>query len=227
MADAPGSHSVGEGVEAGFGTIPPGSRAQVIRWGGAAALAGGAVYVLQGLVVLVFSPLDTESLPIATISLGEAIRCLIVGCNRTYSIALAGILGGIVALHAAQTESPRYGWLGTSAASFAMIGFTSMLIAPVAVGLTGGADFSGLYILGYVSAIIGLAILGIVTLVVRILPVWSGVLLTVGFPVTTVSETVPGGTVLLGIIWVLLGYVLWSTSTTGDSDSQAGSSLAT
>jgi hypothetical protein len=63
-------------------------------------------------------------------------------------------------------------------------------------------------------ALVGLTLLGAMTLRARVLPKWCGVLLIVGLPLTVFLDIVTGGGaggILLGVVWALVGYALLAT----------------
>jgi hypothetical protein len=56
---------------------------------------------------------------------------------------------------------------------------------------------------------IGMLLLGIATVRARVLPRWCGVALIVGVVAMFIGAE-SGGMVLFGLVWVAVGYVLWS-----------------
>ena len=58
---------------------------------------------------------------------------------------------------------------------------------------------------------LGLVLFGVATLVTRVLPLWVGVAFIVGVPIRYALFPIdPWGLTLFGLLWVALGYVLWS-----------------
>jgi len=56
--------------------------------------------------------------------------------------------------------------------------------------------------------LVGFVLYGAATLQARVLPRWCGVGFIVGWPVTVALGDL--GTVLFGLLWLAIGYVLWS-----------------
>jgi len=192
----------------------------LIRWGalGAllAAVAGIAVFVVD--VASVGRGLEGATFGLPTSYL--IVPALIVGA--------VGMLGGLVGLHARQAMI--YGKLGTIGFMAAFIGFVMLLT------YVGGERFRYLLpgwesrpplLRGYFSLIpfvppllellgtlVGFVLLGIATLRARVLPRWCGAALIVVPPllVALLLEVrgIPGGGIAFGLVWLALGYVLWS-----------------
>ena len=134
-----------------------------------------------------------------------------------FSIALAGMLAGLVGLHARQ--APNYGRLGTAGFFAAFVGVFFLLastlatiLSTLATILAGREVLDWLFILGFVGTLVGFALLGTATLRARVLPRWRGILLLVavlGIPVYFALGSY-GGAILYGLVWLALGYGLWS-----------------
>jgi hypothetical protein len=61
------------------------------------------------------------------------------------------------------------------------------------------------------GVLIGFVLYGVATLRARVLPLWVGVAIIVGLPVRIAMFQVdPWGLVVFGLLWLALGYVLWS-----------------
>jgi hypothetical protein len=86
-----------------------------------------------------------------------------------------------------------------------------MLISTAATILAGREILDWLFVLG-VFGTLGLMLLGAATLRAGVLPRWCGVLLIVavlGIPIYFALGNY-GGALLYGLLWLALGYVLWS-----------------
>ena len=69
--------------------------------------------------------------------------------------------------------------------------------------------------IGTLGVLVGLVLYGTATLWARVLPLWSGVGLIVGLPIRLVLLPIePWGLVLFGVLWLALGFVLWSRGAT-------------
>src|SRR5215207_6944364 len=138
-------------------------------------------------------------------------------CNSPYdyltnaidSAAFLLLLVGLVGLHARQAG--RYSPLGTA-------GFFAAFVGAAMVGVANPAEhclalaFLGIlvYTPGVLLLSIGMLLLGIATMRARVLPRWSGVLL-VAYPLLLIAGLpVDGPLILVGLLWLALGYVLWT-----------------
>jgi len=61
---------------------------------------------------------------------------------------------------------------------------------------------------GYVAMVVGYVLFGAATLRAGVVPVWCGLALLLGEPVTYLLGDYGG--IVFGLMWVALGYVLWS-----------------
>jgi len=163
------------------------------------AMAGGALYVILG-IVLLGSPEQTD--PFSRIS-DYLIQILLV-------LSLLLTLAGFVALHLRQAgvySGPR-GWTGFRAA---VIGQGAMLAAATVSLATGGLTLGFLYFAGVCLLLVGLALLPVATYRASVLPHWSAYL------VGALAAIILGwfGTVVVGLAWISLAYVLWSERSAG------------
>ncbi len=158
------------------------------------AMLGGAVYVVSGVVQLA-SPEQTDPFSRTSDYLIEVLLVL------SFLLTLAGF----VALHLRQVGSyggPR-GWTGFRAAVFGQ----SALFASAMTSFAAGEPSLGfLYVVGVIVLLVGLALLSVATYRAAILPHWSAYLVA-ALAVIVFAEI---GVVLVGLIWIALGYVLWS-----------------
>ena len=171
----------------------------LIRGGGIAALIGGVLYVLMGIMSLFASQEEVFD---------SFIDYLI---EVLFVLALVGTLVAIVGLHVLQKE--RYGRLGAAGFLTAFVGYVLLLVAATTI-LTGREALDIIFLLGSLVALVGLTLLGAMTLRARVLPKWCGVLLIVGLPLTVFLDIVTGGGaggILLGVVWALVGYALLAT----------------
>ncbi len=75
--------------------------------------------------------------------------------------------------------------------------------------MSGSAALEWLIPIGSLAVLIGFVLYGVATLQARVLPRWCGVGLIVGLPVTIVLGEI-WGFVAFGLLWLALGYTLWS-----------------
>jgi hypothetical protein len=174
-----------------------------IRWGALGALLAGIAWIALGLIPLVI--LGQVALYFGGVATVEDYLLEIL-----FSIALAGMLAGLVGFHARQ--APNYGRLGTAGFFAAFVGVFFMLASTVATILAGSEVLDWLFVLGFVGTLVGFVLLGTATLRARVLPRWCGILLllaVLGIPVHFALGSY-GGAILGGLVWLALGYGLWS-----------------
>ena len=198
----------------------------LIRWGalGAllAAVAGIALFIVD--VATVGPQVGPQGPEASTFGLPTSyliVPALIVGA--------VGMLGGLVGLHARQAMI--YGKLGKIGFWAAFMGFAIFLTF---LGATSIGDLfprgstppliRGYYLsliinlvplgLGLLAMLVGFVLLGIATLRARVLPRWCGAALIVVPPLLVALRLevrgIPGGGIAFGLVWLALGYVLWS-----------------
>ena len=162
------------------------SEPSLIRYGGMAAMLGGIVFMVDGLLGLANK--DAQYLDVIFI------------------VALVLVLVGLAGLHALQRDS--YGRIGR-------VGFYTVVIATLAqilglaVLLAGSAALEWLIPIGSLAVLVGFVLYGVATLQARVLPRWCVVGLIVGLPVTIALGEI-WGFVVFGLLWLALGYVLYS-----------------
>jgi hypothetical protein len=169
----------------------------LVRWGGIGALVAGAMYIVQGIVVML-APLK----PVFT-SFSDYLNAL------TFVIALLGTFVGILGLHALQRGREGYECLGAAGSYTALVGTAFMFMSALVSVLLGHQALLILFGVGLLAGLVGFVLLGATTLRARVLPPWSGVLFIAGFPISVAFAPFAGG-ILLGVIWGLVGYLLLS-----------------
>lgn len=176
------------------------SSAELVRWGALGAFVAGVAWIVSGLISLAISGQGTEIPGSFSYYLLETMFC----------VASVGMMGALVGLHARQV--PSYGALGAMGFYAAITGTALMLVSTVATILVGREVLDWLFVLGFLGASVGLVLLGAATLRAGILPWWCGVLLIVavlGIPVYFALGNY-GGAISYGLLWLALGYTLWS-----------------
>ena len=127
--------------------------------------------------------------------------------EATFGVALLGTLVGLVALHTRQSRS--YGTLGLAGFLAAAAG-TALVLLNVLLVSMGRRDLLDLLLgLGFLGMLVGFVVLGVATIRGKVLPGWCGVALIVALPVAAALGEYGGGLVL-GLLWLALGYALWS-----------------
>jgi hypothetical protein len=167
----------------------------LVRWGGLAGVVAGVLYALIGII----GP-QSPVFPSFSDYLIEV-----------FAVALLFTLVAIAGLHVLQRD--RYGRLGAAGSLTAFIGYALVLLAATATALAGREILGVVFSLGVLGALVGLVLLGTASLRARMLPPWCGVLLIAGFLLSIVLDILVfanAGDILRGVIWALVGYVLWS-----------------
>ena len=175
-----------------------------VRWGALAAMVSGVLWIVGGLLHLAYPQDPPGALGYFLNYLGSAI----------FSGAYLAMLVGLVGLHARQVES--YGRLGTvgfylafAGAALAFVGQATSGIFPHngALGWLFSDPGFG-FLVGLLLVSLGLVLLGVATLRARVLPRWCGVGLIALVLFSALGAF--GGFVVVGLLWLALGYALRS-----------------
>jgi hypothetical protein len=173
----------------------------IVRWGGIAAMLGGVSWVVWSLLGRVSS--EAAGSPFA-----DALLLLAA------LLTLAGLLG----LHALQ--GANYGRIGRAGFYTAGAGFLVQALAALFLLMGSEAWEVSLQWLvapvGSLIILVGLVLYGATTLQARVLARWCGLGLIVVPPIAFYmhGRIFYGSLALFGVLWVALGYVLWSRSAT-------------
>jgi hypothetical protein len=128
-------------------------------------------------------------------------------------VAIALLAVGIVGLHALQkSHYGRIGFvIGLAGLSIVVVAASASVVARI-VNLVSRSDaLVWITDLALPSLALGLVLYGIATLLARVLPPWVGLALIVALPLRIALVVIdPWGLTLFGLLWVVLGYVLWS-----------------
>jgi hypothetical protein len=191
--------------------------ANLIRWGALAALASGALWIAGGLLHLAYPQDPPGALGYYLNYLGTAI----------FSAAYLGVLGGLVGLHACQVDS--YGRTGRAGFLLAFVGAALAFVGQATSGIfpRNGtlawlfSDPGFGFQVGILLTSLGLVLLGIATLRAGVLPHWCGFGLVALVVFSALGAY--GGFVVVGLIWLALGYALWlAKSDTAGHSAYAG-----
>lgn len=159
----------------------------IVRWGGWAGVVAAVMFVLEAILSLIAPPQRAFN------SFSDYLLQIVL------LVAFARTLGAILALHALQSESGRYGRLGAASSLITFIGYAIVLMVVTASILAGGASLFTVRLAGASAVTIGSILLGAMIIRTRILPWWCGVLLIIAFPLGDVSNAVLEGSE--GIFW--------------------------
>jgi hypothetical protein len=190
--------------------------ANLIRWCALAALASGALWIAGGLLHVAYPQDPPGALGYYLNYLGTAV----------FSAAYLGMLGGLVGLHAGQIKN--YGQLGRAGFFLAFVGAALAFVGQATSGIfphngTLGWLFSDPgfgFMAGILFMSLGLVLMSIATLRARVLPRWCGFGLVALVVFSALGAY--GGFVVVGLIWLVLGYALWSHTVTSEGEQSHG-----
>ncbi len=169
------------------------SSSDLIRWGGLAAMAAGVMWVISGILAVIYQGVHTP---------GTFADYLVEG---TFAVGLLLTAAGMVGLHALQKG--HYGRIGRAGFYTVVVTSLGQFLGTVVL-LAGSAALAWLvFPVGVLAVLVGFVLYGAATLQARVLPRWCGVGLIVGLPVAIVLGPY-GGNVLFGLLWLALGYLL-------------------
>ena len=181
-----------------------------VRWGGLAAMLGGALLVVSALLI--------ASMPRGCIGDECAARPMrdtgIVGALLMLALLLVVI--GMAGLVIRARNAGRFGVLGKTGAAVGAVGVALPVIGSLVQGILYDGDYPLMpyfVIPGVLALVVGFVLLGIAVLRARVLPRWAAVLLVVsslamlGFNDQNAQALMA---VPFGVAWMAVGYVLWS-----------------
>lgn len=172
------------------------SSSDLVRWCGLAAMLAGVAFIVLMLV--------PEGAP------GSFSYIL---SSLVFIVALLLLLVGLAGFHSLQKGN--YGRIGHAGFYTVIVAGLAQIIAQVGLML-GIMALEFLDFLGFLGVLVGLVLYGAATLQARVLPRWCGVGFIVGLPVWFVVSAILGefgwplGGILFGLLWLALGYTLWS-----------------
>jgi hypothetical protein len=163
------------------------------RSGGLAAIVAGIGYLVQAVMGLIQPQTEVFS------STWDYVLEVV------FILALIATIFALPGLHAAMRE--RYGRLGIAGFWLAMIGTALMTLSALATLFAGQNSLGPAFLVGMVLALLGYILLGITILRTQAMPLWGGLLLIFGFPLSVFLNSLGGG-ILLGLAWLGVGYFL-------------------
>ncbi len=173
---------------------------QAIRPLALTAMAGGVLYVVSGVAQLA-SPGQTAPFSGTPDYLIQVLRAL------SLLLTLAGFVALNLLFQAGGYRGLR-GWTGFRAA---VLGQGAVLASAVASLVAGAPALGFLSVVGTLVLLVGLALLSVATYRAALLPGWSAYLVG-ALAVGVLGEV---GVVVVGVVWIGLGYVLRSLRGTG------------
>jgi hypothetical protein len=165
----------------------------IIRWGGIAAMLGGVFWVVWNLLYRV--SFQAAGGPFS---------------HGLLLLAALLTLAGLVGLHALQ--GGNYGRIGRAGFYTAAVGLLAQALAALVLLMGSEALLWLVAPVGSLTVLVGQVLYGAATLQARVLPRWCGLGLIVVPPIAFYlnSKVFYGSLALFGVLWVALGYVLWS-----------------
>ena len=162
------------------------SGSDLYRWCGVAAMLGGVVSIVGWLLSLL------NSLSPLLFSLSTLVEAL--------------VLTGLVGFHALQKGS--YGRIGRAGFYIAAVAIVVYILGLVLVSF-GSVGLGVLLTIGaFLGELVGFVLYGVATLQAKVLPRWCGIGFIIIVPLSYITGNF--GSLLVGLIWVALGYALWS-----------------
>ena len=167
------------------------SSSDLIRWGGLAAIAGGVVWVVDSGLLLLAIPESAAT-------------------DVLFIVAALFTIGGVVGFHAVQKDD--YGRVGRGG-FWTVVVATLALVVGLILSLLGNTPLERLELfpVGTLAVFVGFLLYGAATLQARVLPRWCGMGFIVGPFMFLIGDF---GGILFGLLWLALGYTLWSQEDT-------------
>ncbi|MBL8062077.1 MAG: hypothetical protein JNK32_03590 [Anaerolineales bacterium] len=164
-----------------------------IRNGGIAGIVAGLGYIVQAIMGLIKPQTEVFS--------GTSDYILEV----VFIVALAATIAALMGLHT--FAQSRYGKAGMVGFWLAIIGTGLITISAMATLFAGQNSLGPVFLGGMLLSLIGYIVLGITTLRSKSLPLWGGLALIFGFPLSVFLSAFGGG-ILFGLAWLGVGYYL-------------------
>jgi hypothetical protein len=128
-------------------------------------------------------------------------------------VAIALLAVGIVGLHALQKD--HYGRIGLviglTGLSIVVMAASASVVARIVMLVSGSDGLVWITDLALPGLMLGMMLYSVATLLARVLPLWVGVAILVALPLRIALVVIdPWGLTLFGLLWVAVGYVLWS-----------------
>ncbi len=177
------------------------SSANMARVGGLVSVLDGVLWIALGLLTFLVQPH-----PWAASSVYDYLAIALFSC------ALFALVGGLVGLHVSQTgRSRKRKGLEKISFSLAVIGATVAAVGNLAEDWLRIPLMGWVYLLGIFTLIAGLLFFAIAILQTKVLPRWYGWTLLIGS--LGLLASMFGGSILFGLILIVLGYALWKDQT--------------
>jgi len=163
------------------------------RNGGIAGIVAGLGYLVQAIMGLIRPQTEVFS------STSDYVLEVV------FIIALIATIFGLTGLHSFMQS--RYGNAGTVGFWLAQVGTALIMVSALVTFLAGQNSLGPVFLGGMLLALLGYIILGIAALRTKAFPLFVGLALIFGFPLSLFLNTLGGG-ILFGLTWLGVGYVL-------------------
>lgn len=179
----------------------------LVRWGGIAAMLGGALFATLGLIIAAMPRgcIGDECAIRQMRDTGVAGGALLI---LAFLLVMAGA-AGLVILARRSGRFGRLGWTGLFAGAFGM----ALLAVGTVLNTRDSSLVPAFIILGLLALILGFLLLGVAVLLAGVLPRWVATLLIVG-SLAMLGFNDQNAQALMavpnGIAWMAVGYALWS-----------------
>jgi hypothetical protein len=176
----------------------------LVRWGAIGAVIAGVAWAVSGVFAFVFP--GEQAGP-----LGSTSAYLI---ESAHAIAEAGMLAALAGLHVLQARS--LGRLGVAGFAVAFVGTALVLVSTLLIIIfldrPGETLLTVLFASGVLGWLVGFVLFGIATFRAKVLPRWCGLLLIAYIPLFLflLNYSYDLGGIALGLLWLALGYALWT-----------------
>ena len=124
--------------------------------------------------------------------------------EAVFIIALLSTVVALLGLHS--LKGALYGRAGMVGLWLAVIGTALLALSAVVTLFAGRNSLGPAFLGGTLLALIGYIVLGVSVLRARALPLWGGLALMLGFPLSLVLSAFGG--ILFGLAWLSVGYLL-------------------
>jgi hypothetical protein len=162
------------------------SSSDLIRWGGLAAITGGVVWVVDSGLLLLAIPESAVT-------------------DVLFSIATLCTVGGFVGFHVLQKDN--YGRIGRGGFWTVVVAALALVVGLIVLLLASMALEELFFPVATLAVFTGFVLYGAATLQARVLPRWCGIGFIVGPFMFLLGDF---GGILFGLLWLALGYMLWS-----------------
>jgi len=126
-----------------------------------------------------------------------------------WMVAIVSLAVGIVGFHALQKA--HYGRIGRAGLYTVIVAALAEVLGSIVLLLGSTALEWLVFPIGTLGVLVGLVLYGVATLQARVLPLWCGLGFIIGLPIRLALLPIePWGLVLFGLLWLALGFVLWS-----------------